>query len=602
MPESVRSLDWMIHRYRSATPLKTLLYLYQPDLDKLALSVFFYIVKHSPEWIRPVVLANVIDIISDPNQGSLRALWINAAVLAIAVAQNIPNQYLHIRFLSTASRNLEMTLRGAVVQRLQQLSIGFYQQRSTGVLQSKVLRDVEEIQQLTAYLFQFMPAALLNIGVAIAVTALRAPVFVLFFVGTVPVAAILVQTLRGAIRRRNAIFRQRREGLSARLIEMVKLIPVTRAHGAEAVEAAHIDQRLGAVRQAARRLDTINAVTGAVAWVVLRLFNLGCLLLAAWFVYTQQFGLTVGDVVLLTGYFDALTSAVIQILTVLPQMGTGFESIRSVGEILECPDLERNQGKQRVRSVRGDFCFECVSFTYPDVVTPAIQHFSLSVQAGETLAIVGPSGAGKSTLLSLVIGFVQPTRGQILLDGQPMQALDLRTYRQFLAVVTQETVLFEGTIRDNILYGAAPSARLEASASQTETHLWQAIEDANALEFIERLPEGLDTAIGENGVKLSGGQRQRLAIARALIRNPRVLVLDEATASLDTASEALIQQALQQLMRNRTTFVVAHRLSTIRKADRIAVMQAGQLVEIGTHDELLANADLYSKLHALQRG
>ncbi|MEO1400345.1 MAG: ABC transporter ATP-binding protein [Cyanobacteria bacterium J06635_1] len=600
----------MIYRYRSATPLKTLLYLYRSDLDKLALSVFFYIIKHSPEWIRPVVLANVINIIAAPDQMSLRALWINGGVLAIAIAQNIPNQYLHIRFLSTASRNLEMNLRGAVVQRLQQLSIGFYQQRSTGVLQSKVLRDVEEIQQLTAYLFQFMPAALLNIGVAIAVTAVRAPVFVLFFVGTVPVAAILVQTLRGAIRRRNAIFRQRREGLSARLIEMIKLIPVTRAHGAEAAETEQIERRLGAVRQAAIRLDTINAVTGAVAWVVLRLFNLGCLLLAAWFVYTQRFGLAVGDVVLLTGYFDSLTNAVIQILTVLPQMGTGFESIRSVGEILECPDLEQNQGKQSVDTVRGDFCFEQVSFTYPDSVAPAIQELSLRVRPGETLAIVGPSGAGKSTLLSLVIGFVKPTQGQILLDGQSMTTLDLRTYRQFLAVVTQETVLFEGTIRDNILYGATPSARLGEISQQTSSQtserpiaeqLWQAIEDANALEFIERLPNGLDTAIGENGVKLSGGQRQRLAIARALIRNPRVLVLDEATASLDTASEALIQQALQRLMRNRTTFVVAHRLSTIRNADRIAVMRAGQLVEIGTHGELLENADLYSKLHALQR-
>ncbi|MEM9908016.1 MAG: ABC transporter transmembrane domain-containing protein, partial [Cyanobacteria bacterium P01_D01_bin.44] len=156
MPKSVRPLDLMIYRYRSATPLKTLLYLYRSDLDKLALSVLFYIIKHSPEWIRPVVLANVVNIIATPDQMSLRALWINGLVLAIAIAQNIPNQYLHIRFLSTASRNLEMNLRGAVVQRLQQLSIGFYQQRSTGVLQSKVLRDVEEIQQLTAYLFQFM--------------------------------------------------------------------------------------------------------------------------------------------------------------------------------------------------------------------------------------------------------------------------------------------------------------------------------------------------------------------------------------------------------------------------------------------------------------
>lgn len=215
----------------------------------------------------------------------------------------------------------------------------------------------------------------------------------------------------------------------------------------------------------------------------------------------------------------------------------------------------------------------------------------LRVNPGETIALVGPSGAGKSTLISLVIGFLRPSKGQIYLDGQAMNDLDLRTYRQFVSVVAQETLLFEGTVRDNILYGLG---------DVSPARLRSAIRDANAEAFIAQLPYGLDTLIGENGAKLSGGQRQRLAIARALVRDPKVLVLDEATAALDTASEALIQEALERLMQNRTTFVVAHRLSTIRNADRIVVMDQGRIVEVGNHRQLLKQNGLYAQLYALQ--
>jgi len=251
-----------------------------------------------------------------------------------------------------------------------------------------------------------------------------------------------------------------------------------------------------------------------------------------------------------------------------------------------------NQGKRPVSQVSGEFFFDGVSFIYPNHERPAIDNICLKVNAGETIAIVGPSGGGKSTLLNLVIGFIRATKGQIHLDGQDMNTLDLRTYRSFVSVVPQETILFEGTIRENILYG---------SVGVSEQQLQQGILDANADEFIFQLPQGLDTLIGENGTKLSGGQRQRLAIARALVRNPKVLILDEATASVDTASEALIQEALERLMKNRTTFVVAHRLSTIRNADRIVVLDGGRIVEIGNHHQLLQHYNgLYARLIALQ--
>ncbi|MGF1498847.1 MAG: ABC transporter ATP-binding protein [Elainellaceae cyanobacterium] len=577
--------------YRSDRPIETLFRLYRQDAPALGLSFLFYLIKHSPEWVRPLIIANIVDIIAAPADYGAADLWWNAAVLAVLIVQNIPTHYLHIGYMSAATRGMEFTLRSAMTERLQQLSIGFYHSNSKGALQSKMTRDVESIQLLTGHVFQLVPSALLTILVAIAVTAVRAPWFLIFFLGTVPVAALLVAALRGPIRDRNQAFRQQMETTAARLVEMIQLVPVTRAHGAEQTEIRRINHQLDAVQQTARRLDAINAIAGSSSWVTLRLFNGTCLVMSAWFAYTGQFNISAGDVVLLAGYFDSLTSSVVQLMMVLPQIGKGFDAIRSISEILECPDLEQNAGKRPVGKVIGAFAFERMGFQYPGTDLHALHDVSLTVAPGETVAIVGPSGAGKSTLLNLVIGFLRPTSGRILLDGRDMADLDLRTYRQHLSVVSQDTILFEGTVRDNVTYGVEVV---------DEQQLWEAIHNANAGEFVENLPDGLDTRIGEDGMKLSGGQRQRLAIARALIRNPRVLVLDEATSALDSATERQIQEALERLMQNRTTFVVAHRLSTVRHANRILVMEQGRIVESGSHGELLQAQGAYARLHWLQ--
>jgi len=409
----------------------------------------------------------------------------------------------------------------------------------------------------------------------------------------VPVAAGLILLLRRRLDARNTTFRKEVEQMSARVIEMTHLIPITRAHGLESSALDRIGQSLQRVRQAGLEVDEINAVFGSISWMTFNLFNMACLIIAAWAYAAGWLPITIGDVVMLTTYFSMMTGSVMVLAGTLPQISKGLEAVRSIGEVLESPDLEQNEGKAAVSAVRGEFRFEKVSFQYTGTEAHAVQDFDLTVAQGETIALVGPSGAGKSTLLNLVIGYVRPTSGRIVLDGQDMCEADLRTYRRFLSVVPQESILFDGTIRENVTYGLA---------SVSDAVVEQALRDANAWEFVQRLPDGTKTLVGERGARLSGGQKQRLAIARALIRNPSVLVLDEATSALDTETEALIQEALERLMRGRTTFVVAHRLSTIRNANRIVVMQHGRIAEIGSHDALLAKNGLYAQLHARQAG
>ena len=316
------------------------------------------------------------------------------------------------------------------------------------------------------------------------------------------------------------------------------------------------------------------------------LFNLGTLVLIAYLYKRDILHIGVGDIGLLTGYFSTITATVLMAMNCLPGITKGLESVKSIGEVLECPDIELNAGKPEVTSVQGDFVFDHVSFRYPGSEAHALDDICLHVKAGETIALVGPSGAGKSTMAHLVIGFVRPTSGRLLLDGRDMNEIDLRSYRTFISVVTQETLLFDGTIRENICYGVNP----------TEFELMDAVRGADLLDLIDSLPEGLDTRVRENGARLSGGQKQRIAIARALLRDPRVLILDEATSALDVESEAQVKAALDRLVKGRTTFIVAHRLSTIRDADRIVVMANGRIAEIGTHQELKARNGIYADM------
>ena len=331
------------------------------------------------------------------------------------------------------------------------------------------------------------------------------------------------------------------------------------------------------------RLDVIQSLFGSVGWAIFQVFQVVCLGFTGFLAVRGT--VMPGDITLYQSYFATIVSQVSSLMSLIPTIAKGIESVNSIGEVLLEEDIEHNEGKEVIDRVDGEFDFNNVMFRYNDIDRPVLHELNLHVDKGETIALVGESGAGKSTILNLVIGFNQVNQ------GEDISRIDLRSYRKHLAVVPQTSILFSGTIRDNITYGIE---------NVSEEQLQAVVKAANLTDLIESLPKGLDTMVGEHGGKLSGGQRQRISIARALIRNPQVIVLDEATSALDSISEKLIQEALNNLTKGRTTFIVAHRLSTIRDADKIAVIADGHCVEYGTFEELMALKGEFYQMKSIQ--
>ncbi|MEW1692239.1 ABC transporter ATP-binding protein [Streptomyces sp. NPDC091265] len=582
--ESLAPFDHLDHRYRGENPVRTLSHLFRPDRGRLVLAILIFIVKHSPIWLLPLITATVLDVVVQ--HGPESELWQSTGILLFILVINYPLHQWYVRLLAGSIRRMGTNLRSALCRRMQQLSIGYHARVSSSVLQAKVVRDVESVEQMMQQSADMGFGAVVTLVGGLVVIGVRLPAFLPVFLIVVPAAGFLVMKLRARLRSHNESFRREVEQLSSRVGEMTTLIPITRAHGLERTALGRVDGSLRQVFAAGLRLDAVNGRFGSLAWVILNTLGVLCLTGSALVAYHGWMPVTAGDVVMLSSFFTVLTGSVTTLLGLAPVLTKGLESVRSAGEVLQAPDLERNAGKAQVEHVTGRIDFEDVGFAYSDGA-PAVDGFTLSARPGETIALVGASGAGKSTVLNLLIGFIRPTSGRIMLDGTDMAGLDLRSYRRFLSVVPQESILFEGSIRDNVTYGMGDT---------DEATLMRALEDANAMDFVRDLPLGLDTVVGERGARLSGGQRQRLAIARALIRDPRILVLDEATSALDNRSEALVQEALSRLVHGRTVFVVAHRLSTIQGADRIVAMQGGRIAEVGTHGELLDRGGVYAGL------
>jgi ATP-binding cassette subfamily B protein len=406
-------------------------------------------------------------------------------------------------------------------------------------LQSKVVRDVENIEAGLRQAGNGGFAAIFNFVGAVTITAIKVPQFLVFFLIMLPIWGAIFVFTRRKLNSRNETFRKSVEKMSIRTSEMMTLVPVTRAHGLESTALGNIEREFDKTKSAALDLDFVNAAFGASSWVIYNILNGVTLITAVWATRTGLVEITDGEVVMLTGYFGVLSSAVVMMTDLAPNFARGLASIKSISEVLESQDLEPNQGKRVIESVVGDIEFRDLNFGYPETEENAINGLSLSIKAGEYVAIAGPSGCGKSTLANLLIGFLRPTTGQVLIDGVDTKDLDYRAIRQFISVVPQESVMFEGSVKENICYG---------DLTVSDEQLMQALNDSNSWEFVAQLPEGIETDIGPRGFTLSGGQKQRLAIARAILRNPKILVLDEATSSLDNESELLVQLALNKLI------------------------------------------------------
>lgn len=571
------------------SPIKILLRIYKGNYFVLLKSVFYYIIQISPVIFLPIVTSNIINIATYPEQRDFSKLILNAAVMAVLIVQNILTTYLSTKNRSIANRRVELNLRSSMARKLQQLSIAFHKEMRSGRIQSKVMRDVENIESLTSNLFLNGISILVSLVTAISVTLSRSPIVFLFFLITVPCALIIMKVFSRKIQRSNAAYRSEVENASAQVMEMVELIPVTKAHALEETALGRMNQQLFRMADKAYQLDRITALFGSTYWVVFQMFQLICLVFTGILAFQKR--IPIGDITLYQTYFSTIVSQISAIISLLPIISRGFESVRSVGEIMWAMDVEDDKDKKELEDLQGTYEFKDVCFHYPDDETPVLNHLNLTIHKGETVAFVGESGSGKTTLLNMLIGFYRPTSGTVFVDGQDMNEISLHSYRSHIATVPQTSVLFSGSIRDNITFGME---------NCTQQQLDNAIQIANLQDVIAKLPQGLDTKVGEHGDKLSGGQRQRIAIARAVIRDASVIIFDEATSALDSISERLIQDSLDRLGKDRTTFIVAHRLSTIRNADKIAVIKDGACVEYGSWDELMARKGEFYKFKEMQ--
>jgi len=514
------------------------------------------------------------------------------AIIAATAIQGVTSFTL-TQLLSKAAQRMIAQLRKEVQAHIGRLSITFHDVNKTGNLVSRIMTDVEGLRNLMGTGLVELVGSLMTASFAL-VVLLRISVFM-----TAVASAILLAFgfgLNKAIGTIRPIFRARSKlnaEVTGRLTESLGGVRVVKGYHAEAREDAVFAG--GVQRLLENVLKTLTA-TSLMSLSSTVLFGMvSALILYLGTVRIVAGTMTLGTFLTYVAFLAMLIAPVSQIVSIGTQLTEGMAGLERTTDILsEKPEDQDPKRTIAIGKIEGHIAFENVDFSYAEG-KPVLHDVSFGARPGSVTALVGPSGAGKSTIIGLIAAFYTPTAGRVLVDGVDLSAVRLSSYRTQLGVVLQETFLFDGTIRENIIF-SRPEAR--------EEEMKAACRIARVDEFAESFDQGYDTVVGERGVKLSGGQRQRISIARAILADPRILILDEATSSLDSESEALIQQGLSYLMQGRTTFVIAHRLSTIRRADQILVIEAGRIIEQGTHESLYAAGgryfELYTKQHGLQ--
>jgi subfamily B ATP-binding cassette protein MsbA len=554
---------------------------------RLALGFGLMILNRASGLVLPGSSKILIDEVV--NKGRSELLWpIALAALAATAIQSATSFALSIVLGVAAQRSIS-DLRLAVEQHVARLPVRYFDTTKTGMLISRIMSDAEGIRNLVGTGLVQLAGGLMTAAVALGV---------LFWLNwrltllTLVVLAVFGGGMARAFSRLRPVFRERgriNAEVTGRLAESLGGVRIVKAYTAERREALVFAKGVHRLfRNVSRAVVGVSAVTAFSTFIV-GLVGAMMILIGGRAILDGQ--MTLGDFVMYVFFTGLVAAPLVQIASIGTQISEAFAGLDRIREIRSmATEDQEDEGKAPLEQVRGEVAFEDVSFEYTPGV-PVLKHIAFSAAAGSTTALVGSSGSGKSTLISLVMAFNRPTSGVVRVDGHDLAAVRLRDFRSHLGVVLQENFLFDGTIAENIAYGRprAPRADIEAAGAV-----------AHCDEFVRTFEQGYDTVVGERGIRLSGGQRQRIAIARAILADPRILLLDEATSSLDSESEAYIQDGLRRLRHGRTTFVIAHRLSTIRSADCILVLEHGEIVESGTHQALIDRNGRYRQLHDKQ--
>ncbi len=568
-------------------------------LDGFAIALlipFLNILFHQPAtamrsgWISRLLDATVGSrILPGDEMHSLRNV-----IILVLIAVILKNFLVWIagQFGATLQEFVTRDLRNAVYRHLAHLPLGYFTQMKAGQILSRVINDTFETRLiLTQIVTQSLQSASLVL-VYIAILFSISWQLSLIALVILPLLGFSLQPMLRKLRRGNLRRGNVHGEMTSVLQETISGIRLVKASGTEAYEEGRFAEGSNKYARSSLKLTRLALLAPPVTEIIGTVIAVLILWIGAWQVLSS--GTMTGATLLA---FLTLVLRLLQPLKQLSQMRTtaqsSLASAERLFEILDSPaEFQRDRGTRDMATFDRHLEFENVSFSYGDA--PVLSSIDLSASKGEVVALVGPSGSGKSTLVDLIPRFYEPTSGRILLDGIDTREIKLPALRSLTGIVSQETVLFHDTVRSNIAYGAANR--------YTQEQIEAAARAANAHEFIMELPRGYDTLLGERGTRLSGGQRQRLAIARALLTDPPILILDEATSALDTESERLVQEAVDRLLQGRTVFVIAHRLSTITHADQILVLDRGEIVERGTHAELLARRGAYHRLYSLQFG